>query len=346
MTDWLAARPDANEAWNIGDGRIRTNFAFLEAALQQISTFAINPANPTDRMIGRVIAGNLVDRPVMTLTQQTGAIFYAQDTTQVFICVNGIGNLWGELGKFGGPVIFGGGVSFIAAVTFNTAIITAAITALGLIQAVAGMTVSGGATILGPSAQQWLVNNAGTPQTMDPLKHGGRHQPGGTDGVWAVQNDPIPFAIQRVLATASILHGNVIDNAAASIDVQTFGATGIAKASIAFSTVGRPSTSRFLLYAEYTTVVSASGHDYSEEEIQGLAYLDATGVGNRIGAKTARYFDDDVTNSQGRDTRSLMRFVTGVSAATHEIALQLWSNSSVAPSVESLQMILIDLGLE
>lgn len=343
MPSWNKDRPDANEAWNIGDGRIRDNFAFLESALQIISTFAKNPADPTIGMYGKFAHGNAVDRPVMTTADQTGVIYFAQDTTQLFVCANGVGNIWTEIHRFAEAVTFtqqitaGNGI-----LVTGGNVITLAMTVAGALSIAAGATLAAAQTLTVP-AGNWLVDASGA---MNVHGHGARHRPGGTDGAWTSPSDFVPYSLQRIIASTTLLHGGNIINTGGSVFAQAFGAAGDAKCSVTINTTGRPTTSRGLLLAEATCRKGAGG-GASQEYIELGLHRDA--IGTNIGPRSYRFFEANVTDSQGVQTMHAARYVTGLSAGVnHEFAMHLYSGiaGGVLPVVTDVQLLYLDLGTE
>jgi hypothetical protein len=135
MATWDKNRPASAEAWNIADGRIRDNFDFLEQSLKLVSTFAINPSDPTNLPAIKVSFGVLASRPVTTVAAQTGMLYFATDTFQIFLCTVGASNTWIAATVPGlGTAAFlntGTGVGTIPLNTFAAALTSAAYATIG-----------------------------------------------------------------------------------------------------------------------------------------------------------------------------------------------------------------------
>lgn len=344
MPSWDANRPDANEKWNVGDGRIRDNFSYLQDALQIISTFANNPANPTDGMLGKFAFGNLASRPVMTLAAQTGAVYMTTDTAQLFRCSNGATNSWTEIHLFGEAVTFAAAVTAQTTFTVTGASLLAALTTLGLLTIQASAVLPSGRTLTVPIGENWLTNGT---TAFNPHSHGARHRPGATDGAWTAANDFAQYALQRIVQSNGLTNGAAI--ASTDLAAQAFGAAGIAKCSLTFSTVGRPGVSRGLVWFQFSYENGGTGT--AGDRIKAALYLDA--IGAPITDIVWQVWDANMPTLGLDKTLNGFAFVTNLSVAAHEIALHVARRnpldtgaSSSVFDMTAVRIMYLDLGTE
>lgn len=259
----------------------------------------------------------------------TGRVVIDAQYGRIWYCENGATDVWSELSKVGGALAVGGNLSAggTLGVTGNTS--------LG-----GDLTLLTTKKLVLPSGES-QIRNPGATDTLDVFTHAARHRPGGADGVWTTPNDFLPFSIQRVVPSTTLLNGNAISNTALAI--QAFGAAGIAKCEVSVSTVGRPTTSRGLLYGEFTTKKGVGG-TVEDERIEMGLYLD--NIGTRLDAVVYRFFEQNMADNLGFQTHSCLRWVTGLTAAAHKFAMHLFASGAIIADCTSVNLIYVDLGTE
>ena len=325
--------PDSNRTLQSSDDILRADKTFMKNGLEREHFFDGNEAagsggkhlmhrpgsarvfvydDTPELTTGALAAAFSVSEP-----RNTGLVVLDRLAGRAWWCWDGAADGWIELSKLGGALELVGDLTLAGHLQMATT---------KRIKVIAG--------------ESFIEDNAGTPVTLNPFTHGARHRPGGTDGVWTANQDFVPYSLQRILASSTLLNGTTISTT--PIGSQAFGAAGIAKCSIPFSTAGRPTTSRGLVYAECMTTKGGGGN-VDDEGIEIGLYLDAQST--RLGALAYRVFEADTLNNGGLQTSNLMRYVTGLTAGTHEIALSL-AHGATAKLVSTVQLIYLDLGTE
>jgi hypothetical protein len=176
---------------------------------------------------------------------------------------------------------------------------------------------------------------------MDIHAHGPRHRPGATNGAWTTPNDFTQYTIQRILTSTTLLATNTINQS--TISTQTFGTGHDAKCSVAFSTAGRATTSRFLVYHEWQPY-RIGGSD-SPRTLSASSCLDSTTTLASTSYWSSDYSSDPLVN--GYNTISSWGVLTGISAGTHELALHITSaGGSSNWGCHGVLLLLVDLGLD
>ena len=89
--------------------------------------------------------------------------------------VIGTPGTWIPLAQITGAVTLLDTLSVVGAATFQDIL-----TANGLVLAAGGVEIPGAQTLRGPVGQDWLTNGI---QSMDPILHAARHEPGGQDPI-------------------------------------------------------------------------------------------------------------------------------------------------------------------
>lgn len=321
MPDWDKDRPDGGVAWNLGDNDIRNNNDFLEQYLQAVGTFALNPANPTDRAATKVLQGLVASRPVTTVAAQTGIIYFANDAGawRLFVCTDGATNTWIELSKVnaltvGGLLTLSAGMTASGTSTFNGAVqATAGVTLLSA----GNLTLATGRKIEGPAGESWLRESG---VNMSPFTHASaRHRLTGSDGAWVGALDALGGLINGVHSGSSAA------------------VTGLTNAFVSFASVTRNFTGRGSATSKVLALgivrVSAAAN---EVEIR----IAADGAASAF-ANTVRY--KSPSGTAGDTDIVVFDWFTGLSAASHTFAVQ--AQYTVAGGAhQSSKLLILDLG--
>ena len=317
MASWNKDRPDGAEAWDLGDDRIRDNFDFSEQALQALSTFAINPANPTDRIANKLLFGNTASRPVTTVAAQTGIFYCDTQALRVYLCTDGATNVWIE--PFSSTDFFTV-VSTLTAATANIAALQVSSSALFL----SGITMGAGLFSMAttgrtqsvPPGENWLLEGA---SAMRPHLHAAaRHRLTGSDGAWVAALDALGGLIGGV-------HTNVNTTPA------VLGAAYSSHASLTRNFTGRGSaTSKVLAIAQALVTGDSADTITCRVAMDGAASAFAPVCQRDVSAADVELL-------------TVIDWFPGISAASHTFAVQL-KRILQTPDHNESRLIVIDLG--
>ncbi len=333
------ASPDQNLALQASDDVLRADKTFLKNGLEREHHFdgsetAGSGGEHLKHKQGsarvwiydsatELTTGALASTYSLSNARNTGLVVVDRQAGRAWWCWDGAADEWIELSKLGGALEVLGDLTVGGDVQLATT---------KKLKVIAG--------------EAFIEDDQGTPVTLNPFTHGARHRPGGTDGAWTASQDFVPYSLQRILSSSALLNGAAIVDTPV-IGSQSFGAAGAAKCSLTFSTAGRPTTSRGLLYAEVTTIKQAGTGDIGDDTVLIGAYLDA--IGTRLGELVYRCFEDNTSGGggDGHQTHSFMRLVSGLTAGAHQIALHAQRSAAGAVSeIVSVLLIYLDLGTE
>jgi hypothetical protein len=189
----------------------------------------------------------------------------------------------------------------------------------------------------------WLTGtfSADGADAFNLAAHAARHHPGATDGVWTTPNDFLPFSLQQIKHSVTLLGGTGVSTTA--LASQTFGAAGDAKCEVSIDTTGRGGTSRGLLYAEF-------GWTNSDQDFltAGLYRASTAGIVGTVGTLLGALIAQDSPFPSGSSGHiSVLRYVQGLAATTvHRFALHIEDITSGTKTAPSVQLTYLDLGRE
>jgi hypothetical protein len=344
---WDANAPVATEQWNVGDGKIRANNLYLQTFLREVSTFVFDPDDPLVAASIRFKTGTSATPPVTLAPEQTGVVYFDTTLQKLWINTNGFDNTWVQISAFAALTIAGALLAQSTLTVTGAAVLNATLAVAGLASLNAGVAIAGGDATLAttrklvvPTGESWLRQNS---VDINPHAHAARHQPGSTNGAWVTPNDVLPFAIQQVRHSATLLGGTTISETV--IASQTFGSAGDAKCSITINTTGRPGVSRGILYAEFGATKSSS----SSKDLDVAAYRANAGgtvgaVGTQIGPTVpARWISDE---GNFRFHGSFLKFIENLPVhASNQFALHALTDDDTNVVADYVSLIYVDLGV-
>lgn len=149
MPPWSVTEPAGGRALKTSDDKLRENFAYLEQALAREHVFpgTEDPGGTSGTHTEGAARAYMSNSAVALATisqasdDYTGSIVYWTDNGRVWFCEDGSTDDWREIEYLG--------------------------SALTLAEHVTLLT---GKTLIGPTGEEWLKDDHGTPLTVDPIK--------------------------------------------------------------------------------------------------------------------------------------------------------------------------------